>query len=145
MAIELLNQKEAFVAALNADEDFNNEMLWFDGSVAVVVGADTLWLKVYRGKVIDHIEFVPLFGATISLTGSADAWHKLISGELTFSDAISAGSRHLTSYADPFAEGGGYRPSEIAISGNGIEAGRVHIGLRALCLVFASTYRPAAA
>lgn len=138
MAIALHEKKDALIDALHADETFATEMLWFDGSVAVVVGEETLWLKIYRGKVIEAMEYVPVFGATISLTGTRDAWGKFVREELTFSDAISAGSRHLASYEDPFAEGGGYRPPEIAISGNGIEAGRVHIGLRALCLVLAA-------
>lgn len=140
MAIELLEKQDEFVKTLNEHVGFTTEMLWFDGSVAVVVGAETLWLKIYRGRVIDAMAYVPVFGATITLSGQPDAWAKLVSRELTFSDAVSAGSRHLESYADPDVEGGGYRPPEIAISGNGIEAGRVHAGLRRLCHSFATTY-----
>lgn len=141
MAIGTLDRKDEFVGRLNDDEEFSSEMRWFDGSIAVTVGSEQLWLKIYRGQVIDSMDHTPVFGATIGLAGSEDAWSRVVSGELTFSDAVSAGSRHLASYADAEVEGGGYRTPEIQISGNGFEAGRVHVGLRRLVLLFAETYR----
>ena len=107
----------------------------------IEVDAQQLWLKIYRGQVIDAMELIPPFGTTISISGSTKAWEMLCSGERTFSDLVTAGSRHLKSYDDPLSEGGGLRPPEIAIGGNGFEAGRIHIALRDLCSVFASIYR----
>ena len=50
--------QDRFVSALNAHPGFNQQAQWFDGSVLLEVsleaGTDSLWLKVYKGKVIDH-------------------------------------------------------------------------------------------
>ncbi len=140
MSLNLLAKQSDFVNALNASSEFIRETRWFDGSIVIEVDKQRLWLKIYRGKVIDAMEMIPPFGATISISGSAQAWEWLCSGERTFSDLVTAGSRHLASYDDPMSEGGGLRPPEISIGGNGFEAGRIHIGLRDLCGVFASVY-----
>lgn len=141
-SLNLLAKQGDFVNALNASSGFTRETRWFDGSIVIEVDMQRLWLKVYRGKVIDAMGMIPPFGATISISGSAQAWEWLCSGERMFTDLVAAGSRHLTSYDDPTSEGGGLRPPELAIGGNGFEAGRIHIGLRDLCSVFASTYGP---
>lgn len=140
MSLNLPDKQDDFVRALNASREFTRETRWFDGSIVIEVGMQQLWLKVYRGRVIDAMAMIPPFGATISISGSAQAWEMLCSGERTFSDLVTAGSRHLKSYDDPLSEGGGLRPPELAIGGNGFEAGRIHIGLRDLCSVFASIY-----
>ncbi len=46
--------QDRFVSALNAHPGFNEQAQWFDGSVLLEVGTDLLWLKIYKGKVIDH-------------------------------------------------------------------------------------------
>ena len=133
--------QERFREALAGDPEFEAEARWFDGSILIGVGPEALWLKVYRGKVIDVLEFVPVFGYTFKLSGSVAAWEMLGSGERTFTDLISAGSRHLDT-ADPEAleaAGGGYRPPELAIEGNGVEAGRMHIATMHLARCFART------
>lgn len=145
MGLNLLSKQDEFVKALNASDNFTRETRWFDGSIVIEVDAQQLWLKIYRGKIIDAMEMIPPFGATISISGSTQAWEMLCSGERPFSDLVTAGSRHLKSYDDPMSEGGGLRPPELAIGGNGFEAGRIHIGLRDLCNVFASVYRRKAA
>ncbi len=61
--------QERLREALNADEEFALESRWFDGSILLESGAERCWLKVYRGQVIDHLEFVPAFGYTFKLTG----------------------------------------------------------------------------
>jgi hypothetical protein len=118
--------------ALNEHEEFAAESRWFDGSILLESGADRLWLKVYRGRVIDHLEFVPPFGYTFKLSGSPAAWRMLTSGERTFTDLATPGSRHCSSLEEVEAGGGGYRPPEIAIEGNGFEAGRLHLAILAL-------------
>lgn len=131
--------RERFLEALAQDPEFEAEARWFDGSILVVAGEQQLWLKVYRGRVIDTLEFTPVFGYTFKLSGSEAAWEMLGSGERTFTDLISAGSRHLDSVAEIEAAGGGYRPPELAIEGNGVEAGRMHIATMHLARCFART------
>ena len=126
---------ERLKAALNEHEDFVAESRWFDGSILIESGAERLWLKVYRGQVIDHLEFVPPFGYTFKLSGSPEAWRLLTSGERTFTDLATPGSRHCATVEEVEAGGGGYRPPEIAIEGNGIEAGRLHLAILALTAV----------
>jgi hypothetical protein len=123
---------EQLKEALNEHEEFVAESRWFDGSILLESGADRLWLKVYRGQVIDHLEFVPPFGYTFKLSGSPEAWRLLHSGERTFTDLATPGSRHCSSPEEVEAGGGGYRPPEIAIEGNGFEAGRLHLAILAL-------------
>lgn len=128
-----------FLEALAADPEFEAEARWFDGSILIVAGGEQLWLKVYRGKVIDTLEFVPVFGYTFKLSGSDAAWEMLGSGERTFTDLVSAGSRHLDTLEEIEAAGGGYRPPELAIEGNGVEAGRMHIATMHLARALART------
>jgi hypothetical protein len=130
---------ERFLAALGDDAEFEAEARWFDGSILVEVGEQRLWLKVYRGRVIDTLEFVPVFGYTFKISGSESAWAMLGSGERTFTDLISAGSRYLDTVAEIEAAGAGYRPPELAIEGNGIEAGRMHIATMHLARCLAQT------
>jgi hypothetical protein len=115
--------------ALNADEEFALESRWFDGSILLESGAGRCWLKIYRGQVIDHLEFIPPFGYTFKLTASPEAWRMLVEGERTFTDLATPGSRHCATLEEVAAGGGGYRPPELAIEGNGFEAGRLHLAL----------------
>jgi hypothetical protein len=115
--------------ALNADEEFALESRWFDGSILLESGAERCWLKIYRGQVIDHLEFIPPFGYTFKLTASPEAWRMLVEGERTFTDLATPGSRHCATLEEVAAGGGGYRTPELAIEGNGFEAGRLHLAL----------------
>lgn len=119
--------RERFLEAIAQDDEFAAEARWFDGSVLVEIEGDRLWCKIYRGKVIDTLDYVPVFGYTFKIKGSVAAWTMLGVGERTFTDLISAGSRYLGTVEEIEAAGGGYRPPELAIEGNGIEAGRMHI------------------
>lgn len=138
MAIQDQEFRDRFLEALAADPEFEAEARWFDGSILIGVGAEQLWLKIYRGKVIDTLEFVPVFGYTFKLSGGEAAWEMLGSGERTFTDLVSAGSRYLE-LEEIEAAGGGYRPPELAIEGNGVEAGRMHIATMHLARAFART------
>lgn len=130
---------ERFLEALAADPEFEQEARWFDGSILIEVGPEPIWLKVYRGKVIDTLEFTPVFGYTFKLSGAPETWALLGSGERTFTDLVSAGSRYAESIEEIEAGGGGYRPPLLAIEGNGVEAGRIHIATMHLARAFAKT------
>ena len=136
--------QERLRAALNADEEFAQETRWFDGSILLEAGGERCWLKVYRGAVIDQLEFVPPFGYTFKLAGSAAAWDLLVRGERTFTDLATPGSRHCETLEE-FAAEGGYRAPELVIEGNGIEAGRMHLAMLRLAAVLAAVAAPAVA
>lgn len=76
------------VASVNDDDEFATATEHFDGSVALEIGDRTLWLKVYRGEIIDTEPYVPQFGATFRLVGDADAWRQLAAGEWSLSQAL---------------------------------------------------------
>lgn len=135
--------QERLCAALSADEEFAQEARWFDGSILLEAGAERCWLKVYRGAAIDHLEFVPVFGYTFKVTGSAAAWDLLLRGKRTFTDLATPGSRHCATLEEFAVPGAGYRPPELAIEGNGIEAGRMHLALLRLTAVLAGVAAPA--
>ena len=98
--------------ALNADEEFALESRWFDGSILLESGAERCWLKIYRGQVIDHLEFIPPFGYTFKLTASPEAWRMLAEGERTFTDLATPPARGTLTrpLEEVAAGGGGYRP-----------------------------------
>lgn len=138
MRIQDQEFRDRFLEALAADPEFEAEARWFDGSILLGTSDEQLWVKIYRGKAIDTLEFVPVFGYTFKLSGADAAWEMLGTGERTFTDLISAGSRHLP-LEEIEAAGGGYRPPELAIEGNGVEAGRMHIATMHLARAFART------
>jgi len=129
--------RERLLTALADDPEFERETRWFDGSILVGYGDQSLWLKIYRGKAIDTLEFTPVFGYTFKIGGAPSAWEKLGSGERTFSDQVSAGSRHQATVEEMEAGGGAFRPPELAIEGNWVEVGRIYIGLIHLARCFA--------
>lgn len=121
--------QERLVTALNEDDGFVLETHWYDGSILLEADSQRCWLKIYRGKVIDHLPFVPPLGYTFKVSASEEAWSLLISGQRTFTDLATPGSRHFATLEEMEAGGGGDRPPEIAIEGNGFEAGRMHVAL----------------
>lgn len=80
------------VAAANADDRFGTAAEHFDGSVTLAMGEETAWLKLYRGEIIDTEPYVPQFGATFALSGSADDWRRLAAGETSLSESLYDGS-----------------------------------------------------
>jgi hypothetical protein len=144
MAVDVERHREQFVRALGDNEGFCQETRWFDGSILLEVGTQRIWLKIYRGKVIDQMDTIPPFGYTFRITGSEAAWDMLISGERMFTDLVAHGTRHLESWADPLSEGGGNRRPDIAIEGNQFEAGRLHTAIYHLTKSFAESFATAA-
>lgn len=112
-----------FVKALNANTAFVEQTRWFDGSVLLEVDDDRLWLKIYRGKVIDSLPGVPPFGYTFKFRGPAAAWQALISGKRRWADLTFPGKRDFSD--DPKLKRVGELSVDIATEGNLIEAGRL--------------------
>jgi hypothetical protein len=121
LADPALQQK--FVAALNANEAFVTQATVFDGAIQIEVDGDCLWLKIYKGKVIDHQAAPSIFGYTFKLAGPERAWRLLLNGERMWADLTFPGKRHFED--DPGLTRVGEMTSEIHIEGNLVEAGRL--------------------
>ena len=115
--------QERFVSALNAHPGFNEQAQWFDGSVLLEAGTALLWLKIYKGKVIDHQPAVPPFGYTFKFSGSEASWKMLISGQRLWADLTFPGKRYFDD--DPALATAGAPHVEIRTEGNLLEAARV--------------------
>ena len=112
-----------FLKALNANAEFVTQTQWFDGSVLLEVGDDRLWLKIYRGKVIDHQTSVPPFGYTFKFSGTEAGWKLLLSGKRRWADLTFPGKRYFDD--DPKLKRVGEMEVVIATEGNTLEAGRM--------------------
>lgn len=115
--------QERFVSALNAHPVFNEQAQWFDGSVLLEVESDLLWLKIYKGKVIDHQPTVPPFGYTFKFSASEASWKLLTSGQRLWADLTFPGKRYFDD--DPTLSTVGMPHVEIRTEGNLLEAGRL--------------------
>ncbi len=112
-----------FVKALNTNQEFVTQTTWFDGSVLLEVDDDRLWLKIYRGKVIDHDTVVPPFGYTFKFSGSEAGWKLLLSGKRRWADLTFPGKRYFDD--DPKLKRVGDMEVVIATEGNRLEAMRM--------------------
>lgn len=125
--------------ALNGDPRFAQAARWFDGSVLLQSDASQLWLKIYKGQVIDLMPFTPPLGYTFKIAGPATAWDALRSGARTFADLVTPGRRYFDD--DPELTTLGEMVSDLVVEGNGIEANRM---TEAQYLIAEHLSRPAA-
>lgn len=121
LANPALHQK--LVDALNANAAFVTQAQAFDGAVQLEVDNDCLWLKIYKGRVIDHEPRPSIFGYTFKLRGSEHAWRMLLSGERLWADLTFPGKRDFSD--DPGLTRVGEMSVAIATEGNLLEAGRL--------------------
>lgn len=112
-----------FIKALNANPEFVTQTAWFDGAVLLEVDDDRLWLKIYRGKVIDHETVVPPFGYTFKFSGTEAGWKLLLSGKRRWADLTFPGKRYFSD--DPKLKRVGEMEVVIATEGNRLEAMRM--------------------
>lgn len=115
--------QKKLVDALNANPAFATQAQAFDGAVQLEVDSDCLWLKIYKGRVIDHQAAPSIFGYTFKLRGSERAWGLLLSGERLWADLTYPGKRDFAD--DPTLTRVGEMSVEIATEGNLLEAGRL--------------------
>lgn len=108
-----------FVQALrehcNSQEAFRKATEWSDVNVVLAFGEDRYWLKLYRGEIIDLMEYVPMsnaFGYDVIVSGDVNAWRELMNGSAKSWALLTTG--------------------RVVIDGNLIEANRIH---EALCII----------
>jgi hypothetical protein len=112
-----------FIAALNKNLNFVTQTQAFDGSIQLEIGDDCLWLKIYKGAVIDHCGHPSIFGYTFKFKGSEASWNYLMSGERLWADLTYPGKRYFAD--DPDLKTVGDMSVEITTEGNLLEAGRL--------------------
>jgi len=117
--------QQRLVDALNANEGFGQETRWFDGSILIESDGEQCWLKVYRGRVIDVLDFTPPLGYTFKISAPAARWRQLVEGERTFADLVTPGTRYFADRA-ALEQANGFAPPAIRIEGNTLEAYRIH-------------------
>lgn len=111
------------VDGLNEDEQFALATRWFDGSILLQAGATQLWLKIYNGRVIDHLGFTPPIGYTFKITGDARYWEQLVAKQRHYADLVTPGRRHFSD--DPELSTLGQMTSDLVVEGNTMEAYRL--------------------
>jgi len=103
----------SFGDELESDEEFQQSMRHFDGSIRLDIGEDVVWMKIYRGRILEVADQEAEFGSTFSIEAPLSEWERL-----------------LTAEKNPFGEQ--QTLGKIAIGGNALEATRVTNGLNVL-------------
>lgn len=112
------------IAHINSDQRFELQTRWFDGSVLLDDGDAKCWMKIYRGKVIESLPFMPPLGYTFKLGAPSWAWDAIASGHKKFGELLLGGRREFSSYEEL------YKtlppdPPIFALEGNLMEAFRI--------------------
>lgn len=104
---------QEFINYLEENESFQSVMSHFDGAIKLKVGEEVIWMKIYRGKVLEVLDIEAEFGSTFAITGPPREWERLLTMERNpFGEQLMAGL--------------------ININGNFLEAIRVIDGVNAL-------------
>lgn len=100
---------ERLVATLNDDPAFNAASRWSDVKVLLRFGDDGYWLKLYGGRIIDHMPYFPManpLGWDYAITASLATWQHLRDGTRALGHLMDRG--------------------EIAVDGNLLQANRMY-------------------
>ena len=96
---------------LNRSPRFATVTKWSDVKVLLGIGSQRYWLKLYGGKVIDTMEYLPLTNPL--------GWDYMIVGELDAWEALRASGPGSNAGAALLNQG------RIAVDGNMLEANRM--------------------
>lgn len=109
---------ERLRAALNDSADFRRSTEWIDCAVLLRLGDElTVWMKWYRGQIIDLHEGPSPLGFTFALSAPAQTWRKIVD--------LPEGSRQ------PWARLFNY--GELAVDGDVFAYVRVNEALYLMC------------
>lgn len=100
---------ERLVATLNGDAAFAAASRWSDVKVLLRFGDEGYWLKLYGGKVIDHMRYFPManpLGWDYSISAPLETWQALREGRRALGHLLDRG--------------------EIAVDGNLLQANRMY-------------------
>ena len=100
---------ERLIATLNGDAAFNAASRWSDVKVLLRFGDQGYWLKLYGGKVIDHMVYFPManpLGWDYAISAPLETWQSLREGRRALGHLLDRG--------------------ELAVDGNLLEANRMY-------------------
>ena len=100
---------ERLVLTLNDNAAFNAASRWSDVKVLLRFGDQGYWLKLYGGKVIDHMPYFPManpLGWDYAISAPLDTWQQLRDGQRALGHLLDRG--------------------EISVDGNLLEANRMY-------------------
>jgi hypothetical protein len=78
----------------NANPAFNTASRWLDMTMVVGFGARRFWFKLYRGRIIDAMEYNPvsnMLGYDVVMGGAMADWRRVASGATTFGREATLG------------------------------------------------------
>ena len=93
MPIPILEYLERLKNDLDSDQDYLVQARWLMGAVLLQVGDRPFTVYFHKGRIIDAEPGAAPTGTEFAVVGSEEAWGRLISGELPFPNALSAGLR----------------------------------------------------
>lgn len=110
---------ERLITTLNGDPAFNTASRWSDVKVLLRFGDQAYWLKLYGGKVIDHMVYFPManpLGWDYAISAPLETWQCLRDGQRALGHLLDRG--------------------EISVDGNLLEANRMYESTHLmLCIV----------
>ncbi len=115
MEFASMDWMKALQAKCNADADFSKATMWSDVNLVLAFGDRRYWLKLYKGKIIDLMEYLPMtnaLGYDVIVSGPLDVWKSVQQKKKVFWEPLDFG--HIT------------------VDGNLLEANRMH---EAICLI----------
>lgn len=134
---------QAWMDAVNSDPTFNAVTRWFDGSILLADETSQCWLKIYAGKVIDRLPFMPPLGYTSKISAPDWAWKALVTGT-RFTELFLSG-RTTFNGPDDFAGEPNRTPPAFVLEGDVMSAQRVIEAIYILADHYAATARAVAA
>jgi hypothetical protein len=85
----------ALERALNVSQRFAEASAWSDVKVLLRFGDQQYWMKLYRGKVIDLMEYYPMsnpLGWDYVIGASTDSWNTLLKGSRPIGHMLDTGT-----------------------------------------------------
>lgn len=85
---------DALTNTLNSNDAFNSASRWSDVKVLLCFGDKRYWLKLYGGKVIDHMEYFPManpLGWDYMIAAPLETWHALGDGSRAQGHLLDSG------------------------------------------------------
>ncbi|WP_439816372.1 hypothetical protein [Zavarzinia sp. CC-PAN008] len=78
----------------NGNSRFNQAARWLDMKMVVRFGDRPFWFKLYRGQIIDAMEYSPvtnMLGYDVIVSGTATDWAAIVAGRSRFDRAATTG------------------------------------------------------
>ena len=97
---------ESLINTLNHNKDFEHASRWSDVKVLLRFGEKQYWLKLYGGKVIDHMEYYPManpLGWDYSISATLETWQALRDKTLAGGFLLDTGSPSTVISCKPIA------------------------------------------